>query len=85
MRKTILTVLGAAVLAASVTQIAAAAEHHKARKVVRTPAPVSDQFRNGNAYYVPSFPGPQPYSGPRPDRSEISRYENGAESAPAGH
>ena len=51
MRKTILTVLGAAVLVATTVQIAAAAEHHKVRKVFR----------------------------------ERARYENGAESAPAGH
>jgi hypothetical protein len=79
MRKTIFTILGAAVIAASVTQVAAAAEHHKARKVVRTPALVSEQFRNSSNYYAPSRPGPQH------DWSEISRYENGAESAPAGH
>jgi hypothetical protein len=79
MRRTILTILAAAVLAASLTQVAAAAEHHRARKVVCTPAPVSEQFRNSNNYYAPS------YAGPQPDWSEISRYENGAESAPAGH
>jgi len=38
MRKTILTILGSALLAASTVQIAAAAEHHKARKVYRAGA-----------------------------------------------
>ena len=78
MRKTILTIVGSALLAASTVQIAAAAEHHKARKAYRAPAPVSEDFRNSNAYYAPS-PWPQP------DWSDYSRYQNGAESAPAGH
>jgi hypothetical protein len=76
MRKTILTILGSAVLAASLMQAAAAAEHHRGRKVVRAPAPMSEQFRNANDYYAPSSPRAQP---------NLSRYENGAESAPAGH
>ncbi|MEA2913345.1 MAG: hypothetical protein QOJ15_5426 [Bradyrhizobium sp.] len=78
MRKTILTVLGAAVLVATTVQIAAAAEHHKVRKVFRERAPLNDTFRpnayNSNAYW------PAPYAAP-----DWSRYENGAESAPAGH
>ena len=74
MRKTILTIVGSALLAASTVQIAAAAEHHKARKVFRAPAPVTQEFRNSNAYW----PAPSVHSG-------WSRYENGAESAPAGH
>ena len=73
MRKTILTILGAALLAASTVQIAAAAEHHKARKADRAPAPVSEPFRNSNAYY--GWPSAEP---------GWSRYENGAMSAPAG-
>jgi hypothetical protein len=51
MRKTILTIFGAALLAASTAQIAAAAEHHKARKADRAPAPVSEPIRNSNAFY----------------------------------
>jgi hypothetical protein len=46
MKKTILTVLAATLMVASTAQIGAAAEHHRARKMVR--APVSDQFRNAN-------------------------------------
>ena len=78
MRKTILTVLGSALLVASTVQFAAAAEHHKARKVYRAPAPASEQFRNSNAYDAPYAPSVQP------DWSEYSRYQNGAMSAPAG-
>jgi hypothetical protein len=73
MRKTILTILGSALLVASTGQIAAAAEHHKARKVYREPAPLAEPFRNSNAYW------PAPYAEP-----DWSRYENGAMSAPAG-
>ena len=58
MRKTILTILGSALLAASTIQIA---------------APVTGDFRNSNAYW------PAPYAQP-----DLSRYQNGAESAPAG-
>ncbi len=73
MRKTILTILGSALLAASTIQIAAAAEHYKGRKIYREPAPVAGDFRNSNAYW------PAPYAQP-----DLSRYQNGAESAPAG-
>ncbi len=51
MRKTILTILGSALLAASTVQIAAAAEHQKVRKIYRAPAPVTEDFRNSNAYW----------------------------------
>jgi hypothetical protein len=73
MRKTILTILGSALLAASIVRIAAAAELDKGRQVFRAPAPVTEDFRNSNAYW----PAPKA----EPDRS---RYPNGAESAPAG-
>ena len=73
MRKTILTILGSALLAASTVQIAAAAEHYKGHKIYREPAPVTGDFRNSNAYW------PAPYAQP-----DLSRYQNGAESAPAG-
>ena len=49
MRKTILTIIGSALLVASTAQIAAAAEHHKARKVYRTQAPVAETIRDSNA------------------------------------
>jgi hypothetical protein len=74
MRKTILTILGSALLVASTVQIAAAAEHHRARKVERAPAPVSEPFRDSNAY------APSPWA-----QQGWSRYEYGAGSAPAGH
>jgi PBP1b-binding outer membrane lipoprotein LpoB len=46
MRKTILTVLSAALFAASASHNAAAAERHHVRKTER--ATVSEQFRNAN-------------------------------------
>jgi hypothetical protein len=56
MRKTILTVLGAALLVASTAQLATAAEHNRARKPVR--APISEQFRNANnSVASPAQPG----------------------------
>jgi hypothetical protein len=80
MQKTILTILGSVLLAVSTVQIAAAAEHHRARKVYRAPVPVSEPFRdayyNSNAYYGWN---------PRWAESERLRYEGGAISAPAGH
>jgi hypothetical protein len=75
MRKTILTILGAALLAASTVQIVAAAERHKARRVDRAPAPVAEPYRNANDAYGWVAPSAQP---------GWSRYENGAMSAPAG-
>jgi hypothetical protein len=50
MKKTILTLLGASVIAVLTAQTAVAAEHHHARKT----APVSEQFRNSNAYAAPA-------------------------------
>jgi hypothetical protein len=73
MRKTILTLLGSALLAASVAQVAAATEH-KGRKADRAPATASESFRNSNAYAWPSQSVP-------PDWSQ---YQGGGYSAPAG-
>jgi hypothetical protein len=72
MRKTILTILGSALLTASVVQVAMAAEH-RGRKADRAPAPVSEPFRNSNAYAWPA-PTVEP---------DWSRYRGGF-SAPAG-
>jgi hypothetical protein len=73
MRKTILTVLGAALIAASTVQVAAAAERHHPRKIVR--APVSEPFRNANNAIA--WP------------AQSNRYSDYTEghviSAPAGH
>jgi hypothetical protein len=57
MRKTILTTLGAALIAVSMAQTASAGERHHARKV--------QQFRNANnaVVVVPPSNGPQNYSG----------------------
>jgi hypothetical protein len=77
MRKTILTILGSALLAVSTVQIATAAERHK---VHRAPAPVADQYRNSNA----KFAGPAPVQPGWSRYDEWSRYQNGGMSAPAG-
>jgi hypothetical protein len=72
MRKTVLTILGSALLAASLVQVAAAAEH-KGRKADRAQVRVSEPLRATDAYaWAPSV---QP---------NWSRYEGGAISAPAG-
>ena len=73
MKKTILTLLGSALIAAATVQFAAAAERHHTRKVDRVAMPASDQFRNSNA----AWPSQQV----QPD---WSRYSGGY-SAPAGH
>jgi hypothetical protein len=75
MRRTILTVFGAALLAASTVQIAAAAEHQRGRKADRTPAAASEQVRNANAAAWSYQPAQPSWSG----------YSGGAVSAPAGH
>ena len=74
MRKTILILLGSALLAGSAIQGAAAAERNKGHKAVRTPAPMSEQFRNSNAY-MPAVPAQTDWS---------SYYANRGWSAPAG-
>jgi hypothetical protein len=76
MQKTILTLLGSAVLMASTVQIAAAAEHHHARKVYRPRAPVSAQYRDSNAYYTAPAPWVRPGWPPH--------FEDEALSPPAG-
>jgi hypothetical protein len=79
MRKKILTILGSALLASSAVQFAAAAEHHRGHRADRGPAPVSEPFRNSNAYASPSADA-------RWSAYENwSRYSGGAISAPAGH
>jgi Ni/Co efflux regulator RcnB len=72
MKKTVLTILGAALVAAATVQFAAAAERHHARKADRLTAPASEQFRNSNA----AWPSQQV----QPDWSHYS----GGYSAPAG-
>jgi hypothetical protein len=72
MRKSILTVLGLSLIAALTAQTADAAEHHRSRKIDR--APVSEQFRNSNAYVAPAQIAAEP---------DGSRYSGGF-SAPAG-
>ena len=72
MQKTILTILGSALIAASAAQAASATEHHRTHRVARAPAQVSEPVRNASAYV------------PAPTQDDWSRYQNGALSAPAG-
>jgi hypothetical protein len=72
MRKTILTVFGAALIAVSAMQAAAAAQHHRTHKVVaRAPVSTTEQFRNSNA----AWPAPTVQGGAGDE----------ALSPPAGH
>jgi hypothetical protein len=85
MRKTVLTILGSALLAASTIQIAAAAEHYRVHKVHRAPAPATEPYRSSNAYYPAPGPVQPGWSQQQQYYEDWSRYQNGAESAPAGH
>jgi hypothetical protein len=76
MRKTILTVLASALIAATSVQIAAAAERHHPRKVDRTTTvSASERFNNANN----SIALPAESSG------YSAYYTGGGMSAPAGH
>jgi hypothetical protein len=72
MRKTMLTILGSALIVATSVQFAAAAQHHhgKADRAVAT----QRQTRNADAYAA----------WPAPAQSDAYRYSGGY-SAPAGH
>jgi hypothetical protein len=59
MRKTILTVLAATLMAASTIQFAAASEHHHAHKV--THASAADRFRDSNNAIAQPPQPQQPY------------------------
>jgi hypothetical protein len=48
MRKTLVTILCSALIAASSIQAATAAEHHHARKASRKSVMVNDRYRNSN-------------------------------------
>jgi hypothetical protein len=71
MRRTILTLAGAGLIAASTTQMAAAAQPHRSQKADRAPMTTNEQFRDSNA----AWPAAQP---------DWSRYSSGGLSAPAG-
>jgi len=79
MRRTILTLFVVSLIAAFITQTAAASEHHHARAWAHTVA--TKQFRNTNAY------APRSYIGVQPDWSDYSSdYTEGAmTSGIAGH
>lgn len=49
MRKIILTAFGAALIAASSMQVAAAVGHHRSHRAERAPVSTAGQFRNSNA------------------------------------
>jgi hypothetical protein len=84
MRKTILTLLGSALIVASTIQIAAAAEQQKKHRIHRAPAPVSQSVRDSNAYYAPTEPSYAPAPWAQPDWSNHSRYEDVPAGPPAG-
>jgi hypothetical protein len=71
MKKTILTLVGSALIAASAMQMAAAAQPHRSHKADRAPVTTNEQFRDSNA----AWPAAQP---------DWSRYSSGGLSAPAG-
>jgi Ni/Co efflux regulator RcnB len=71
MKKTILTILGSALIVASAAQAASATEHHRAHRAARASAQVSAPVRNANDYV------------PAQTQNDVSRYQNGW-SAPAG-
>ena len=84
MRKTVLTIFSAALLAGSLIQAAAASERHHVRKVHRAPVAASQSFRDSNAY-VPPAPAPI-WPAPTVERDRSSRgYMDEALSPPAGH
>jgi hypothetical protein len=72
MRKTILTSLGVALIAASAMQAAAAAEHHRSHRAARAPVSTTEPFRNSNAAW------------PAPVVQDGARYYDEALSPPAG-
>jgi len=82
MRKTILAVVSASIIAALTAQAAAAAgsAHHRTRANGRAVA--TEQFRNSNAYVAPSNIAVQPDSVPY---SCWSGYDGAMGSGIAGH
>ena len=74
MRKTVLTILGALLIAGSTVQMTAAAERHT-RKADRAPVSTSQQFRNAN----------DSLAWPSAEQQSLSVYSEGhVISAPAG-
>jgi hypothetical protein len=74
MRKTILTLLGSALVVTATVQFADAAQ--QGRKMHRAPAAASEQFRNSNAAW--------PQQSVQPDWRYSGGYYSGGYSAPAG-
>jgi hypothetical protein len=69
MRKTIMRLFGASLIAAASVQMASAAQQRHTRPAAEMS--VSERARNSNAYAIPA-------------ESEWARYSGGALSAPAG-
>jgi hypothetical protein len=83
MRKTILAILGSALLAGSLVQAAAASEHHQIRKVHHARATTNQSFRNSNAYVRPA---PAPFwQTPAAEPDWARDVHDEALSPPAGH
>jgi hypothetical protein len=83
MRKTILTILGSALLAGSLVQAASASERHHIRKVDPARTTASQSFRNSNAYIRPARTPVWPAPAVEPDWARNVHDE--ALSPPAGH
>ena len=83
MKKT-MTILGAVLLTAATVQIASAGQREKVRKIDRSQAMQSQQFRDSNAYYAPDARGPRGYDYRYSYDRVDSLYPGGAISAPAG-
>jgi hypothetical protein len=83
MRKTILAILGSALLAGSLVQAAAASEHHHVRKVHHARATTNQSFRNSNASVRPA---PAPFwQAPATEPDWARDVHDEALSPPAGH
>jgi FAD/FMN-containing dehydrogenase len=87
MKKTILTIVGSALIALSAVQLAAAASERHKGKMKQSPT-ASTQFRDSNAYVPPAYNAYGGYAAPAYDaygavEPEWYRYSGGI-SAPAG-
>ena len=76
MKKTILTVLCSALIAATAMSAASAAEHHRVRPADRAQVQIGESVRNANAF------APSPFTYQSNGYNSIPY--NGALSAPAG-
>lgn len=75
MKKTALTILGSALIAASLVQVASAGERHRAHRADRAPVTNNQPFRNSNAFFAPSYD--------RQPQADTSQTYRGASASPA--